>query len=105
MSNKYDEVVRLESAMTLLFPGSKVIGDHHGVARVTIPAGDKAEVIVSQGLDGWVATLYRSTHPPLDVGPRRRDDLMVVVRDAVYTAEMTHRMTLASDAFFSRITN
>lgn len=50
-----DEIVRLDSALNLLCPGTRVDWDHAGVMQVTIPAMEGARPVISKEFDGWQA--------------------------------------------------
>jgi len=87
-----DEVARLESALLLLFPRSRVDYDHAGpesawIHRITIPcAKGGIKITIVREIDGWQATVSGGHTAPSLIGHRDRDHLIEVVRDAIHTA-------------------
>jgi hypothetical protein len=90
-----DEVARLESALSLLFPRSRVDGEHAGpesawINRITIPCGQSAKITITKEIDGWQATFTSEGVAPAPIVHRDRDHLIEVLRDAILAA-LAHR--------------
>ncbi len=87
-----DEVARLESALSMLFPRSRVDSDHAGpesawINRITIPCGgDGLKVTITREIDGWQATESGGFSPPKQVEHLDCEHLIEVVRDAIHAA-------------------
>jgi hypothetical protein len=87
-----DEVARLESALSLLFPRSRVYSDHAGpesawINRITIPCGgDGLKVTITREIDGWQATESGGHTAPSLIEHPDRALLIEVLRDALHIA-------------------
>jgi hypothetical protein len=87
-----DEVARLKSALSLLFPWSRVDSDHAGpesawINRITIPCGeDGLKVTITREIDGWQATESGGLAPPKKIEHLDCEHLIEVVRDVIHAA-------------------
>jgi hypothetical protein len=86
-----DEVARLESALSLLFPRSRVDSEHAGpesawILRITIPCANGIRITITKEIDGWQAKVSGGHTVPRLIEHRDRALLIEVLRDAVHIA-------------------
>jgi hypothetical protein len=86
-----DEVAHIESALSLLFPRSRVDSDHAGpesawILRITIPCANGIRITITKEIDGWQAKISGGHTAPSLIEHPDRDHLIEVVRDAVHIA-------------------